>query len=285
MLSLRKLALVLGITAASFGASGCIGEPVDEETPASGAEALSVPVFFRSDQVSFGRAPVNTGDLQKLVQDDFSGAEHSAQEVIAWIHANPNYPHPIYLGCIHTWIYDTDATYRADVHTLVSTIHAATHHPLFLYFEEENATHAPHPVSASHGPALRTLAQSASLLCATYANGQDSHTEVVAKVEHYKAHYHGQLGVPMAALLVDVDVSQTPHSFYYGTRGDLANFDHVVPWALMAAYNQGFGGFHTFGNVGGRFGTVRAADATYDALNKEWDELVAAHPKQKFSGL
>lgn len=274
-------AMAVGISLATAACSGTPGDDVE----GTSEEVSAAAVFIRSDQVSFGRAPINTKDLSNLVQPDFSKPDASAQQVIAWIKAQPNYAHPIYLGCVHTWIYDTDATYRANVHELVSKVYAATHHALLLYFEEENATHSPHPVSAAHAADLRSLAKSATLLCATYANGQDSHSEVVARVEHYRTHYHGALGVPMSAMMIDVDVSQTPLSFYYGSRADLANFDKVVGWALTAAYNKGFTGFHTFGNVGGNFGTARAADSTYAALTKDWDALVAAHPKQKFEGL
>src|SRR6185503_11748803 len=130
------------------------------------------------------------------------------------------------------------------------------------------------------------LAKSASLLVATYADGQMSHTEVVATVKRWKSVYHDKLGVPLAALMIDVDTSQTPVSAYYGTRGDLANFNRVIGWALTAAYNNGFGGFHTMGNgPAAKYGTAQAADSTYKALDAAWDNLVAAHPKQKFSGL
>lgn len=274
-------AIVVGV---SLATAACAGAPGDDLAGTS-EEVTAAAVFIRSDQVSFGRAPTNTKDLSNLVQPDFSNPDASAQQVIAWIKGQPGFARPIYLGCVHTWIYDTDAVYRANVHALVSKVYAATHHTLLLYFEEENATHSPHPVSAAHADALRTLAKSATLLCATYANGQDSHSDVVARVEHYRAHYHDQLGVPMSAMMIDVDVSQTPLSFYYGSRADLANFNQVVGWALTAAYNKGFTGFHTFGNVGGRYGTLRAADSTYTTLQKDWNALAAAHPKQKFEGL
>ncbi len=105
-----------------------------------------------------------------------------------------------------------------------------------------------------------------------------------ARVNHYKSWYHDRLGVPLDAMWIDVDLSQTPSSFYYGSRADLAEFDRVVPWALEAAYDDGFGGFHTYGNVGGKFGTTRASNSTYDALNSAWNELVADHPKVTFEG-
>jgi hypothetical protein len=284
---LRSTFAILLSGSLALGALGCVA-PVDDtadEASAAESDALAVPVFVRSDQLSFGRAPHNTGDLSKSIPEDFSNPEKAAQMVIDWLDAHPGYEDPIYLGCIHTWIYDTSHDYRVDIHTLASKIHAATHHPIFFYFEERNASHLPHPVSAAHGEALRTLAKSASLLCATYTNGKDSHADVVSVVAQWKHHYHDALGVPMKSLLIDVDTSQTPSSFYYGSRGDLAQFNRVIKWTLNAAYNQGFGGFHTFGNVGGSYGTQRAADSTYDALDAGWDALVAAHPKQKFSGL
>lgn len=120
---------------------------------------------------------------------------------------------------------------------------------------------------------------------ATYADGKNTKSEVDAIVTRWKSYYHGKLGLPMKAMLIDVDVSQTPSSFYYGSRGNLASFNKVVGWALSSAYDHGFGGFHTFGNVGGTYGTVRAADSTYEALDEAWDKLVAKHPSQKFSGL
>jgi hypothetical protein len=285
MLLPRPSSLLLAACLA-FGSAACVAAPIDDgEDPAATTDALSVPVFVRSDQVSFGRAPENTSDLSKNVDPMFASPEKDAAYVTQWIEGHPNDHHPVYLGCIHAWIYDTSHDYRAAVHTLASKIHAATGHPLFFYFEEENASHAPHPVSTAHAEAMRTLAKSAHLLMATYANGDMSHADVVANVKRWKSHYHDALGVPMDAMLIDVDLSQTPSSFYYGSRGDLANFDHVVPWALDAAYNQGFAGFHTFGNVGGHYGTKRAADSTYEALDKAWDALVAAHPKQDFSGI
>lgn len=283
---LRLASLFLAATVFS-GAAGCVAETGDApgEEPGAETDALTGAPFVRSDQVSFGRAPENTHDASSLVPDDFSDPKHAADEVIDWLKQHEGYPHPVYLGCVHTWIYDTDATYRANVHTLVATIHSATHHPTLLYFEEENASHAPHPLSKTHAHALRTLAGETSLLCATYANGHDDHTSVDEKVAHYKDWYSGELGVPMSSLMIDVDLSQTPSSFYYGSRGKLANFDKVVGWALTAAYDHGFAGFHTFGNVGGKYGTVRAADATYTHLDEDWDALVKAHPKREFAGL
>jgi hypothetical protein len=284
-----RLAFLLGLAGAvSIGACGCAADPSDDETAedvGTNADAVTVPVFVRSDQVSFGRAPSNTGDQSSKVNPDFSNADQAATEIIAWIKDHPGYDKPIYLGCVHAWDYNASHTYRTNVHTLVSKIHAATHHPLLLYFEEENASHSPHPVTADHARSLRTLAQSATLLCATYANGQDSHADVIDKVMHYRTYYHDQLGIPMTSMMIDVDTSQTPSNFYYGSLDNLAHFDSVVVWALNSAYAHGFAGFHTFGNVGGKYGTKRAADSTYAALDKAWKALVAAHPKQQFSGI
>jgi hypothetical protein len=276
--------LVSGLLA--LGAVGCVADASDDgEDPAAEADALGVSVFTRSDQLSFGRAPTNISDRSKTIDQDYTTPDQDAEEVIHWLKAHPDYEHPLYLGNIHTWIYDTSHDYRVGIHTLASKIHAATHHPIYFYFEERNATNLPHPVSAAHGQALRTLAKSASLLCATYTSGAMSHADVTATVKHWKSHYHDALGVPMSALILDVDTSQTPANFYYGSRGNLANFNHVIKWTLDAAYDQGFAGFHTYGNVGGNYGTKRAADSTYDALNDAWDALVAHHPKQKFAGL
>jgi hypothetical protein len=285
-LRLRALLLPLLTACLAAGSAGCVAtSATDDEDPAQSAEAVSVPVFVRSDQLSFGRAPANTSDLSKHVDPDFATPDEDAAYAIKWIEAHPKNEHPVYLGCIHAWLYDTSHAYRASIHTLASKIHAATHHPILFYFEEENASHAPHPVSAAHGQALRTLTTSAKLLLATYANGHQSHAEVTATVAKWKSHYHAGLGIPMKAMLVDVDTSQTPSGFYYGSRGDLAQFNHVIKWTLRAAFDQGFGGFHTFGNMGGNYGTLRAADSTYDALDAGWEALVAAHPQQDFSGL
>ena len=286
--SLRVAALLAG--ALALGSAGCAAASPDQasesELQAAEGEALAAALFVRSDQVDYGRAPLNTGDLQGLVNEDFSSPTASADKVVAWIEAHPSYAHPIYLGNIHTWIYDTNATYRQDVAVLATRIHKATKHPVLFYFEEENATHPAHPVSVAHAPALRALAANAKLLCATYANGQQDHAEVVATVKRWKTWYAGTLGVPLEAMLIDMDTSQTPVGAYYGSRGDLANFDHVVGWALVTAYNQGFGGFHTMGNgPAAKYGTKQAADATYEALNNAWDALVTAHPKQAFTGL
>ena len=284
----RWSALIFGLVTLA-GTSGCSVDSSDGMTPEeeqSLADAITTPEFVRSDQVSFGRAPANTTELQALVHRDFSDPVSDANKVIAWIDAHPNAHDSVYLGDVQTWVYDVDATYRANVHTLVSHIHAhAPDKRLLLYFEEQNATHSRHQVSAAHGPALRTLAGSATLLCATYLNGRDSHTDEIDIVMSWRKHYHDELGVPLKSMIIDVDTSQTPSSFYYGSRGQLANFDHVIVWALNSAYAHGFAGFHTYGNVGGHFGTLRAADSTYAALDKGWEALVKAHPHQKFTGI
>jgi len=284
------MATVAGFAGAvlSFGALGCAVEPPDgsgDEVDESVGDAIAASEFVRSDQVSFGRAPANTSDRSKELHPDFSDPTGDANKVIAWLDDHPEIKHPVYVGVIHAWIYDTDATYRANVHTLVSKIHAKKDNRLLLYFEEENASHAPHAVSKAHAQALRTLTNSATLLCATYLTGRDSHEDEIDTIMRWRSYYHDQLGVPMKAMMIDVDVSQTPSNFYYGTRGDLAEFDKVIGWGLKSAYAHGFAGFHTFGNVGGNYGTKRAADSTYAALDDAWDALVKAHPKQKFTGI
>ena len=277
---------LLALNGCIAGQIGDSGEPLaDEEAVGSEADAVGAAPFVRSDQVHFGRAPHNTGDLSQLVADDFSGPAKSAKAVNAWLDDHPGYDKPLYLGCIHTWIYDTDASYRANVHALVTAVQAHKPHALLLYFEERNASHSPHPVSTAHAATLRKLAQHASLLLATYTNGYDSHSDVVEIVKQWKHWYNGVLKVPMASLMIDVDLSQTPATFYYGSRSHLANFNEVVRWTLNAAYNQGFSGFHTYGNVGGNYGTKRADDSTYATLGDAWHDLMKAHPKRAFSGV
>lgn len=271
----------------ALGTASCVAEPMDDdvEETAELSEELAAPVFIRSDQLSFGRAPSNTGDRSKGVNQEFTSPKQDADQVIEWLKDHPGYDNPLYLGCIHAWIYDTSHTYRSNIHTLASRIRQATNHPIMFYFEEENASHSRHPVSKSHGQALRTLAKSAKLIMATYTDGKNTKAGVTSIVNRWKSYYHGELGIPMKAMLIDVDLSQTPSNFYYGSRGNLGNFNKVVRWTLDAAYAKGFGGFHTYGNVGGTFGTKRAADSTYDALNDAWDALVEKHPNQKFTGL
>jgi hypothetical protein len=267
--------------------SACSVEPPDAalEDEENSTDAVVASTFIRSDQLSFGRAPSNTSDRSKDIDPDFKDPAAGAAKVIAWLDDHPGFDKPLYLGCIHAWIYDTDATYRANVHTLVSKIRAKTDNKLLLYFEEQNASHTPHPVSASHAKTLRTLAGSATLLLATYLDGQDTHSDEIDIVMRWRKHYHDELGLPMSSLMIDIDLSQTPESFYYGSRGDLTEFNRVIGWALKSAYAHGFAGMHTYGNVGGNYGTKRAADSTYAALDKAWSDLAAAHPKQKFTGL
>ncbi len=191
--SLRFALLVALAGAASSGAIGCVAAPIDDaaanadEESSAEADAISVPVFLRSDQVSFGRAPSNTHDASRSVTADFSSPEKSAKEIISWLDQHPDNKNLICLGCIHAWLYDTSHTYRTDVHTLVTLVRAATKLPLLMYFEEENASHSPHVVSTTNAHSLRTLAKSTTLLCATYANGQDSHGEVIARVMHFRS--------------------------------------------------------------------------------------------------
>lgn len=285
MTALARLALTLLAGSLALGSAACVAPVDDDEDAAKTEDGLSASVFIRSDQLSFGRAPGNTSDLSKHVDPDFATPAEDAAYVIKWIKDHPTDKKPVYLGCIHAWIYDSSHDYRTNIHTLASKVHQATGHALLFYFEEENASHSPHPVSTAHAQSLRTLTNSSKLLMATYTNGHMSHSDVVSSVSRWKSHYHGALGLPMSAMLIDVDTSQTPSSFYYGSRANLAEFNKVIGWTLRAAYSQGFGGFHTFGNVGGNYGTSRAADSTYKALDDTWDALVEAHPKQKFSGL
>lgn len=266
------------------------GAPPDGqgETPASAQSDLAAArVFHRSDTLSFGRAPSNTEDLSQIadVADDFSNVDAAVERAMEWVATHPTVEKPLYLGGIHTWIYDEDGGYRARIEELASKVASKSHRTILLYFEEENASHSPHPVSESHAPALKKLAEHATLLCATYANGGLDHSQTIATVGHWKSWYHDRLGVPLHAMWIDVDVSQTPSSFYYGSRGHLTEFDHVVPWALDAAYGDGFGGFHTYGNVGGKYGTARASSSTYDALNEAWNKLVEEHPRVTFDGI
>jgi len=271
-----------------FALVGCSQDASPDDDPTEVAdEALVAPVFHRSDQVNFGRAPLNTDDISKEIDiaDDFSNAGAAAAKAVALAKANPTSPKPLYLANIHAWMYDTDAGYRARIALVASKVDAATKRKVLFYFEEENASHSPHRVSKANAGALRSLTQHATLLCATYVNGQMSHAEEVAAVKRWKSWYHDTLGVPLTSMWIDVDTSQTPTSAYYGSRGDLAEFNKVVGWALNTAYANGFGGFHTMGNVGGKAGTLRAADSTYAALNGAWKALVKAHPNEKFEGI
>ncbi|HEX8792305.1 MAG TPA: hypothetical protein VF765_15230 [Polyangiaceae bacterium] len=244
-------------------------------------------VFHRSDTLSFGRAPSNTEDLSQVagVADDFSNVDAAVNRAMAWVDQHPKDEKPLYLAGIHAWIYEEDGGYRSRIEDFASKLASRSHRTILLYFEEENASHPPHALSETHAPALKRLVEHATLLCATYANGALDRQETSARVAHWKSWYHDKLGVPLHAMWIDVDLSQTPSSFYYGSRSDLTEFDHVVPWALNAAYDDGFGGFHTYGNVGGKFGTKRAADSTYADLDDAWNKLVDEHPRVTFEGI
>src|SRR4051794_4371292 len=102
MLARSSLLAALGLVL-SLGASGCAAgamDDVSDEQPATEADALSAFPFVRSDQVSFGRAPINTHDASGMVNDDFSNPVHSADQIIAWLGQHKGYAHPLYLGCI-----------------------------------------------------------------------------------------------------------------------------------------------------------------------------------------
>ena len=289
---LASFALFVSVAAAAlpFGV-GCAGpdDPATADEPvAESADALSAPKSFtRSDQVHLGRAPANTLDLHDLVSDDYSDPKVSAARVIARHREHPTDARPIYLGNIHSWVYNADARYRADINTLAETVDAGTGgRRVMFYFEEENASTSPRPVAEEHAGNLRFVTSHATLLMATYANGRDSHAEVVDLVAHMKSWYHGRLGVPMTRMMIDVDTSQTPTNAYYGSRGDLAAFNDVIGWTLDAAYAQGFTGFHTIGNTGSAAGTAIASDSTYAALDAAWQKLESTHARQtKFSGV
>ena len=280
---LASFALVVSVAAAAlpFGA-GCAG-PDDtasgDDPVAESADALSAPKdFARSEQVNLGRAPANTLDLHALVSDDFTDPRVSAARVIARHQEHPTDARPIYLGNIHAWVYNADSRYRADINTLAEAVDAGTGgRRVMFYFEEENASHPPLPVAEEHAGNLRFVTSHATLLMATYANGRDSHADVVDLVAHMKSWYHGRLGVPMTRMMIDVDTSQTPSNAYYGSRGDLAAFNDVIGWTLDAAYAQGFTGFHTMGNTTNNAGTLIASDSTYAALDTAWRKLEAAH--------
>lgn len=290
MASLLRAALLLVLASAPGCASADDGAADDDTGDEAAAQlgvsedALRTAPFLRTDQASFHRTPDNTAILSDLVAPDFSDPAGGAARVIAALRGVPA-AKPAYVGVIHTWDYEASARYRTDVHAFLSRVKGATHHTVLVYFEERNASHGPTPVSAAHANALREVAGDALLLCATYVDGRDSLAEVSAKILHYKSHYHGALGVPMSALVVDVDLSDTPSGFYYGADGDLAAFDRSVRRALSLSYAYGFAGFHSIGNSGGNFGVKRASDATYAALDAGWRRLVAAHPGAQFAGL
>ena len=284
LVSVAAVALSLGAgCAAPDDAAATADEPVAES-----ADALSAPKSFaRSDQVNLGRAPANTLDLHALVSADFTDPRVSAARVIARHREHPTDARPIYLGNIHAWVYNADSRYRADINTLAEAVDAGTGgRRVMFYFEEENASTSPRPIAEEHAGNLRFVTSHATLLMATYANGRDSHAEVVDLVAHMKSWYHGRLGVPMTRMMIDVDTSQTPTNAYYGSRGDLAAFNDVIGWTLDAAYAQGFTGFHTMGNTGTGAGTAVAADSTYVALDAAWKKLESAHAKQTtFTGV
>ncbi len=274
----------LAVFALSVASAACGGsEGGDGATSASEDEINAGTPFVRSDQVHLGRAPRNTLDLQHDVTDDFSRPNAAADKAIAELRATPT-SYPVYLGNIHTWVYDADAAYRANVHTLAARVHEATGARVFFYFEERNASNGPTPVSHAHGPQLRALSKIATLLMATYVTGAMTRDAVQRDVKHFHDWYSGELGVALPDMLIDVDTSQTAGGAYYGTRGDLANFNQAIGWTLDAAYAMHFGGFHTMGNAGNGYGTKVAADSTYQALDRAWKALEAAHPRRAFSG-
>ena len=285
-LSLAALVALLAIAVPV--AVGCSAPDGSEEPAAESADALSTPkAFVRSDQVHLGRAPSNTLDLQDLVPADFTHPAAAAAKVVARHREHSTDARPIYLGNIHSWVYNADARYRADLNALAAAVDAGTGgRRVLFYFEEENASTSPQPVAEAHAGNLQFVASHATLLMATYNNGQQSRAEAAATIAHMKSWYHGRLGLPMARMMIDLDTSQTPSSAYYGSRGQLMNFKTVVGWSLDAAYSQGFAGFHTMGNSGSGAGTSVAADATYVALDAAWRNLERAHPRHtSFSGV
>lgn len=277
---------VLGVSL--LAATACGSADTGDSSGESDEELTKAPVFVRSDQVHYGRAPANTEDLQDLVDlENLSHPIDRANAVLKWVAANPNNDKPIYLGNIHTWVYTSSASFRSDVGVLAARIHNQTGKRVLFYFEERNATNGPTRVASEHAAQLRQLTSSAKLLMATYVTGQMSHAEVVADVRHFHDWYHGALGVDLPDMLIDVDTSQTAANHYYGTRGDLAGFNQALGWTLTATYAEGFGGFHTMGNsktADWSNGTAFAADNTYATLDRDWAALVKAHPRQTFSG-
>lgn len=252
--------------------------------PAAALAAGPGPLFVRSDQVHLGRAPMNTKDFSKLLSENFSSPDADAKTVIARLKEKPS-PFPVYLGNVHSWVWISDPNYRKNVQQLVMRVANATGERVLVYFEEQNATVRQTRVPERLAAELRALSRKATLLMATYANGPMSREQVRELVERFHDWYHRRLKIRLNDMMIDVDTSQTPGSFYYGTRGDLENFNRVVGWALKAAHDRRFGGFHTMGNAGSAHGTQVAADSTYQALDRGWKELVAAHPGQVFSGI
>jgi len=278
----HALLALLALAAGSVACGGADGE--DAATGASEEEVNAGTPFVRSDQVHLGRAPRNTLDLGHDVTDDFSTPNAVADKVIAELKESPT-PYPVYLGNIHTWVYDANATYRANVHTLATRVHDATGARILFYFEERNATNGPTPVSQTHAAQLRALSKIATLLMATYVTGSMSKADVERDVKHFHDWYGGALGVLLPDMMIDVDTSQTSGGAYYGSNGALANFNEAIGWTLDAAYALHFGGFHTMGNASSNYGTKVAADSTYQALDHAWATLEAAHPQRAFSGI
>jgi hypothetical protein len=109
-------------------AAGCDAGSEDPSTSGSAdelvgesADALNAPkAFVRSDQVHLGRAPSNTLDLQDSVTPDFSHPAAAAARVVARHREHPTDARPIYLGNIHSWVYNADVRYRADLNTLAA---------------------------------------------------------------------------------------------------------------------------------------------------------------------
>jgi hypothetical protein len=278
---------ILALFASMSGVAACGGadDGADPGATASSEEEISAAIpFVRSDQVHLGRAPRNTLDLQASVTPDFSKPDAAADAVIAALKAKPT-PYPVYLGNVHTWVYESDASYRANIHTLASRVHDATGVRVLVYFEERNFSNGPTPVSVTHAAQLRALSKVATLLMATYITGSMTKDAVLGDVKHFHDWYGGTLGIALPDMLIDVDTSQTSSGAYYGTRGDLANFDKGIAWALDAAYAMHFGGFHTMGNASDNFGTKVASDSTYQALDAAWAALESAHPKRAFEGV
>src|SRR5438105_153370 len=85
--------------ALSAGACAAPPDAAGDEDPGTLDESVSSAPFIRSDQVSFGRAPHNTGDLSKEISTDFTDPKKDAAHVIAWLKDHPSYEHPLYLGC------------------------------------------------------------------------------------------------------------------------------------------------------------------------------------------
>lgn len=287
-------ALAAACVLAAAGAIGCAdidpdalpGDEMDNVDEATTADAISArTVFVRSDQVHLGRAPANTQDLHELVADDFANPAQTASAVLARLADRPMDRRPVYLGNVHSWVFNASGAYRANIAALARAVDAGTGRRVILYFEEDNATHRGVQVSHGLAGALRAVTQHATLLVATYCSGRMTEADVRARARYFRNYYYGVMGVPLARMMLDVDTSQTPSSFYYGSRGNLAQFNRVIGWTLDASYDLGFAGFHTMGNVTANYGTEVAADSTYRALDAAWAALEAAHPRMTFEGV